>query len=136
MISPFAEEKHVPAPEGRVTVRGRVVSKKGVESAYGWTLKMTVKVETTEGTWLAWGTVPADLALIQHPTIEYQQTVLERGDEIEFTATLACGRDAHFAIFKRPTKARVIAFAPREPEAPREQGPVQDHFAEFERRYA
>jgi hypothetical protein len=108
------EEKHVPAPEGRVTVRGRVVSKKGVESSYGWTLKMTVKVETPEGSWLAWGTVPDSLSLFQHPTDEFKQIVLERGDEIEFSATLARGRDAHFALFKRPTKAKIVTLAPRD----------------------
>lgn len=99
--SPKAEA-HVAAPEGKVTVRGEVVS---VKTAPGFRpgeveTKITVKVTTAAGTWLAWGTLPAGLAA-------HKATL--RGCEVEFTATLTRGRDAHFAIFKRPMKASVVA---------------------------
>ena len=89
------KERVVPAPEGRSVVRGHIVSIKSHEGAFGDSLKMTVKVHTSSGAWLAWGTVPSGLGA-------------SKGDEIEFTATLQRGREEHFAMFKRPTKARVV----------------------------
>ncbi len=95
------EEKHVPAPEGRQVITGTVVSVKSHENMYGVTLKMTVKVETPEGTWLAWGTVPSALM-----TGDCEL----RGKVVEFTGTLTrSDRDEHFAFFKRPSKAKKVA---------------------------
>lgn len=88
-------ENNVPAPEGRLTVRGTVVSVKEHRGDFGDTFKMTVKVTTDAGTWLCWGTVPSD-------------TTVSKGDEVEFKATVIRGREPHFAFFKRPTNARVI----------------------------
>lgn len=95
-------EINVPAPEGRQTVRGVVVSCKSHESQFGTTLKMTVKVKTAAGTWLCWGTVPATVQGMDR----YNESI--KGRTIEFTATLQRGRDAHFALFKRPTGCRVV----------------------------
>ena len=96
---PRVEEPHVPAPEGRVDVRGTVVGVKSQESDWGTVLKMTVRIETPEGSWLCWVTVPD--ALFGHSPL--------RGAEVAFTATLTrSDRDVHFAFGKRPTKARVI----------------------------
>lgn len=96
--TPRPVEKLVPAPvaDGRQTVRGRVVSLKWVESQFGGSTKMTVKVETPEGNWLAWGTRPATLG------------DCEVGDLVEFDAALKAGRDAHFAIVSRPTKGSIV----------------------------
>lgn len=96
--NPAPAEVNVPAPEGRVVVRGKVVSTKLVEGDWGTTWKMTVKVETPDGAWLCWGSVPTGISVDGL-----------RGQEIEFTATLSRGRDAHFALFKRPAKASVVA---------------------------
>lgn len=93
---PRAEEAHVPAPEGRLEVEGRIVSVKSYESDFGTSWKMTVKVETPAGSWLAWGTVPAAI------------DEARKGDVVRFTATLKQGRDAHFALFKRPSKAAIV----------------------------
>jgi len=90
-----AEEKHVPAPEGRVKFTGKVVSKKEHEGPWGLVFKVTIKVETSEGTWLAWGTLP---------------TALEAkvGDTVELVGTLTRSNDKpHFAFFKRPTNGVV-----------------------------
>lgn len=89
------EEKHVAAPEGRVKFKGTVVSKKEHESPYGLVFKITVKVETPEGSWLAWGTLPSAL-------------VANRGDTIELVGTLERSKDKpYFAFFKRPTNGVV-----------------------------
>lgn len=89
-------EAHVEAPEGRVTFTGIVVASKTVDTNYGWQTKVTVKVETPAGAWLAWGTCPAAIL---------DQTCNDggvRGKRVEITATLKRGRDAHFALMSRP----------------------------------
>jgi len=106
--NPPAQDAHVPAPEGKVVVRGKVVSVKLVEGAYGVTTKMTVKVTTTDGAWLAWGTCPESLLEVAHRAQPGAAHEALRGREVEFSATLSRGRDAHFAIFKRPTKAVLL----------------------------
>ncbi len=94
-------EVNIPAPTGKVTFRGTVVSRKTQETAYGNTTRITVKVTTPEGVWLAWGTVPAAItdATYQHGGV--------KGCAVELTATLQAGRDPHFAIMKRP-RGKVI----------------------------
>jgi hypothetical protein len=57
--NPKPAERHVRAPTGKTVIRGRVVSVKNRDSIYGTVAKMTVKVETPDGTWLAWGTCPS-----------------------------------------------------------------------------
>jgi hypothetical protein len=99
-------EQHVPAPEGKVTVRGKVVSRKTYEGAYGSSLKITVKIQTPEGSWLAWGTAPRALWDVWSEGETGQSRGVQAGDEVEFTATLKQGREPHFALFKRPTAAR------------------------------
>lgn len=94
-------EVHVEAPEGPQHVEGVVVSTKWHSSQYGETLKMTVRVETPAGSWLAWGTVPSSLE--GHPGGL-------KGARIAFDATVQRGdREQHFAFFKRPKKARVLS---------------------------
>lgn len=90
------EEAHTSAPEGRVTFTGTVVAVKNVDTEYGWQTKVTVKVETPEGSWLAWGTCPA--AILSQTTNDGGV----RGKRVEITATLKRGRDAHFALMSRP----------------------------------
>jgi hypothetical protein len=90
-------ETKIAAPTGRATVRGVVVSLKWHEGQWGPSLKMTVKVATPAGVWLAWGTAPAEIA-----------GKVNRGDEVEYDATLEAGREAHFAFAKRPTRASVV----------------------------
>jgi len=99
--APQRKEIHVPAPTGRQTFRGVVVSTKSQEGGYGVEYKMTVKVTTAEGTWLAWGTIPNAL-LESVPVGEKGRIYTLRGLEVEITATLTRGKDEHFAIAKRP----------------------------------
>lgn len=89
------KEKHVAAPTGRQTFVGRVVSLKERETMYGLQTKITVKVETPAGSWLAWGTCPrAILDVADHEKVV--------GRMVEITATLKEGRDEFFALMSRP----------------------------------
>ncbi len=98
-------ERTVPAPvvEGkRVTVEGVVVSIKTHDGFRGPVEKITVKVETPAGVWLAWGSAPASLldAAADIGGV--------RGCRVRFDAVLKAGRDAHFALFSRPTKGAIV----------------------------
>lgn len=87
-----AEPVAPPAPEGRVTVEGEVLSVRVDDSPYGAVRKMLVKA--SDG-WRCWGTAPSGL-------------VAERGAKVRFTATLNPVQDRKepgFAFFKRPVAA-------------------------------
>jgi len=93
------------APEGRVEFTGRVIK---VQDHYrgfrgGWELKATIVVTEDDGTeWLAWGTVPGSLA---------NNDDFGKGSTVRLTATLTRGDDAHFAFYKRPANAELVATA-------------------------
>ena len=97
VANPKPAEIHITAPDGRVTFHAVVVSVKFHEGRFGKQEKMTVKTTTPEGCWLAWGTVPrircAGAGL--YP-------IVQKGDELDITATLLPGRDPFFAFMKRP----------------------------------
>jgi len=108
--NPPAADVHVPAPFGKQTFRGTIVSKKTVEGAWGNSVKITVKVTTPTGVWLAWGTAPQ--ALFGQAS---RHGMRLKGAEVELTATLKAGRDPHFAIMSRP-RGTVLAFPCDKPE--------------------
>lgn len=108
--NPQAAEVNIPAPTGKVTFRGTVVSSKVMEGPYGRSIKATVKVTTPTGVWLAWGTEPAS---ILDQLNRHQER--KRGYEVELTATLKAGREPHFAIMSRP-RGKVVKFACENPE--------------------
>jgi hypothetical protein len=59
---PKPEERRAVAPTGKgVEFEGDVVSAKICEGDWGATWKVTVKIETAEGSWLAYGTAPRAL---------------------------------------------------------------------------
>jgi len=125
--NPKPGEAKVAAPvtSDRVLIRGTVVSLKEVEApAFGYRpryaetdtiLKMVVRVQTPEGSWAAWGTVPSALAS-ERVTNAAGETVgyvaIQKGDVVEFSAKLQPGREASFAFFSRPTKARFVSRVP------------------------
>lgn len=95
------EEGKRPAPEGRVTVSGRVVSVKYQESDYygrRGAYKMLVEGEG----WKAWGTVPSSLPAVRNQVVEFTATFTRSDD------------DEAFAFFTRPTKGAVLTPAPEE----------------------
>lgn len=126
-------EVHVPAPVTgeRQHVEGTIVKRETRDDAYGWVTKVTVKVITDRGVWLAWGTLPTFTA--KHGGYEYG---LGPGDVIAFDAVLKVGREPHFALFKRPTKAVVVSrrdggAAPSAANGA-DAGSSEDPFAQFD----
>lgn len=106
----LGNEKHVDAPIGRVTIRGTVVSvkaRKNDESA----LVMTVLVVTPDGSWLAWGSVPAKLR--GNGTLVEVLDAL-RCAEVEFRATVAHGehREAFWGYYRNPRAASIVQVQP------------------------
>ena len=102
---PVEVEVNVPAPVGKQTFRGTVVSTRAYDGDWGVSYRMTVKVTTPAGVWLAWGTAPTYiLDQIREHGMSTEHGVLHglRGCEVEITAMLQKGRDAHFALMKRP----------------------------------
>jgi hypothetical protein len=93
-------EVNVPAPTGRVTFTGKVVSiKYQAPYCYGavGTYKATIKVEAEpRKVWLAWVTVPSN-------------SEWNKGDTVTVTASLEIGDSAHFAFGKRP---KAVAHVP------------------------
>lgn len=111
---PREAEKTVTAPTGRREITGTVVSQKVYEGDWGPSTKIVVKVETPDGVWLAFGTAPRALmdrlsALRWDLTSPEANAATLRGRKVTFTATLKPGRDAHFALFSRPTGGEFIA---------------------------
>ena len=111
--NPQAAEVYVDAPQGRVEFEGTVISCKDHDSAYGTCAKMTVKVVTSQGVWIAWFTAPA-LILDQAREIAIKETnnplnvfLVLKEKQVRITATLSRGRERHFAFGKRPVGALV-----------------------------
>lgn len=83
-----AEETKGPAPTGRVTVTGLVLSTKQTEGFYGPSTKMLVKLTNNSRVWV---TVPGGSGI-------------ERNDTVTFVATFEVSKDdVSFAFGKRPT---------------------------------
>jgi hypothetical protein len=93
-------ERQIPVVTGRHEITGKVLTIKTVEGfRYDQeTWKMLLLVDTPEGTYKLWGSIPASILLDTVP-----------GAEVTFTATVenAKGDDTSFGIFKRPTKATI-----------------------------
>ena len=85
----------VVVPEGRSTITGEIVSLKEVESMWGITMKMLVRVVNDSGTFKIWGSRPASL---------YEAV---KGDVITMTATLT-HKELGFGFFARPSKATKV----------------------------
>jgi len=84
------------APEGRVMVTGVVLSTKLVESIYGNTRKMLVKLENNSRVW------------VTAPSKEH----IERNDTVTFTATFTVSKDdKSFAFGSRPVLVSQVAAA-------------------------
>lgn len=74
-------------------IEGVVVSVKGHDSLYGWSLKMTVK---TKDGYVVWGTVP-------------DGAEINVKDWVCFRGTLTpSDKDEKFGFFKRPVILRVV----------------------------
>lgn len=100
-----AREKLIAAPISakRAMFRGVIVSAKSVDGYRGGTeYKITIKIETPDGNWLAWGTCPNSM-IESAPIGERGRLDSLRGAEVEITAVLKAALAPHFAIMNRPT---------------------------------
>jgi len=109
--SRFDNETHVPAPTGKRTVRGTVISTKANRGDYGWSYRMTVKVETAAGVYLVNSTIPASIFDACDDAVTNTNGWIHelKGCDVEFTATLERSDSEHFAFAKRPTKGAIVA---------------------------
>lgn len=101
-MAPKYQERLVPAPTGRQTFTGVVIGTKLQSGYYEDVWKMIVKVETGDGCWKCFGTIPSDIRY--HGNCNRGEL---KGTKVEITATLTQSDDAHFAFFKRP-RGKVI----------------------------
>lgn len=87
---PEAErEKNVTAPVGKgIDFLGTIVSAKLRTGDWGTSWKITVKVTTPDGVWLAWGTAPSILMDYARAVVEHESP---RGDRAECIRALLVG---------------------------------------------
>lgn len=87
-----AEPPPVPAPSGRLEVRGEVLGTKVLDTDFGLSHKMLVRVPAEGGAWKLWCTIPRAM------------DVPERGDHVALRVTVKpSDSDPCFAIGSRPT---------------------------------
>ena len=96
-----------PAPEGRQTITGEVVSFKLKEGFYGWEEKIVIRLENNSGVWV---TCPKSL----HSTFKWNADIdfgdWLKGQTVELTATFTrADDDESFAFGKRPTGAKIVS---------------------------
>jgi hypothetical protein len=112
-------EINVPAPTGRVTFTGVIMSAKVRETDFGSDLKITVKVQAEGGVWLAWLTAPRGLCDAVWEETKQPVSGQLKGRTVTLTATLKPGRESHFAFGSRPAYGAPVAKArkPRKSKA-------------------
>jgi hypothetical protein len=95
-----ADTAHIKdCPEGRIVIRGRVLTVKHQESAFNVDGIYKMLVQHGDG-WKVWGSVPSALNV-------------GRGDVVEFKGTVERSKDdPKFGFFKRPACASVVEAAP------------------------
>jgi hypothetical protein len=91
----------VDCPEGkRITITGRLVSRKWKETQFGSVEKCLVVVDTGAGEYKVWGSISQAL----------RDQGVQVGDLVTFSANVERSSDDHsFGFFSRPTKAQVLS---------------------------
>ena len=95
----IGEAIDVPDHDERVRISGQILTVKTVDGfAYGTFVdKILLRVETPEGHFKLWGTLPSKLMSA------------DRGDVIAFTARMERSeKDSGFGFYKRPTKCEIV----------------------------
>lgn len=103
------ERTWIPVPDGeRLQVEGTVLSTKLQDTMYGEILKMLVRVDTEEGSFKLWGSVPQALWYREYRDGSIEHTDI-KGKRVRFTAKLKrSDKDPEFGFFSRPTKAELV----------------------------
>lgn len=109
---------NVPVEAGRQTIVGKVVSAKWVDSYYGHNqtsdLKGLIVVETPEGNWKTWGTIPGDICdeVVKMDSYSgFEDGVKEAiiGMMIQFDARVkVADNDSSMSFFSRPSKGSIL----------------------------
>lgn len=100
-----------PAPSGRVTVVGTILSIKEQDSDFGTVWKMLVK---SDDGYKVWGTVPRSLWSeaangVRFSDVVQTTTAWLLNKKVSFVAELQPKRDdVNFAYFKRPAQAKIV----------------------------
>lgn len=113
VLNPPPAEAHVTGPLGKTEFSGTIVGAKLHTNDYGTAWKITVKMATPAGSWLAWGTAPKVLtdevveAIEANPETKFANRAdavrnALVGRTVSLRATLEAGRDDHFRFMKRP----------------------------------
>lgn len=93
------EPTWVPAPLGRHTVTGTVLTARMKDSQWGTVLKLLLQVDTGEGAYKVWMNCPSDL-WVSHPTLGRKSPW--KGDSLTVKVTLEPGNEPSFVFGKRP----------------------------------
>lgn len=97
-------------PEGRVEITGIVISHKWQENDYGDVHKMLV--ESENGRWRVWGTVPAKIEVDRYSYDEGRPVATGhtlKGSRVRFSANVEASKDdSTFGFYKRPTKPELL----------------------------
>ena len=105
------EELSVSSPEGKIEVEGVVINTKSEDTQWGEALKMTVKVPSGDGYWIAYGTLPAKLADWCYDEENHPGEVgikALRGKTVKITGTFKKSKNDHISYFSRP-RGEIVA---------------------------
>jgi len=108
----------VPVPEGTYVVEGTVKAMRWQESRWGGAVKMLVEVETPNGNYRVWGSLPKALSdlyeidsgpRLANGGFDVKHIPKGVGKKIQFKAGVErSDREESFGFFSRPTQAKVI----------------------------
>jgi len=108
----------VPVPEGVYVVEGTIKAMKYQESQWGGNMKMLVEVETADGNYRVWGTVPralSDLCEVEYGprlangSVDVKRKMSGIGKKVQFRAGVEQSeKEESFGFFSRPTQAKVV----------------------------
>jgi hypothetical protein len=101
----------VPVPEGKgIVITGKLVSRKWKETDFGSVEKCLVVVETPEGQYKVWGSIPSSLYDTFKGTREVDVPGAAIGDTVTFTANVKrSDNDTSFGFYSRPRKASIVS---------------------------
>jgi len=108
----------VPVPEGTHVVEGTVKAMQWKDNQWGGSVKMLVEVETPDGNYRVWGTLPKSLndlyeieygPLLANGSTDVKRTARGVGKKVQFKATMERSeRDESFGFFSRPSQAKLV----------------------------
>jgi len=121
---PAPEEVHVPAPTGKgIDFEGVITSAKLRESDYGFTWKISIKVATPTGCWIAWGSAPAGVLEHAVAIADGERFVVPAGERVPDRGELI-----RRALVGMRVDVRATLEAPTSQTRTREGSRPDDHF--------